>query len=299
MSTRHSNIMKAVIPVAGFGTRMLPVTKEVPKEMLPLVDKPLIQYVVHECISAGIHDIVLVTNSSKKSIRQYFDSNIELETILEKRKKQKILKDIQSICPPYVTIMQVQQELAQGLGHALSCAWPIIGYNPVTIILPDVVLDQYTSDLSQDNLAAMIKRFNQTHYSQIMVKPVNDVTNYGVVHCLDNQFKPANHSTIVDVIEKPIQHKTPSNLAIVGRYVLSAKIWPLLTQITPGRNREIQLTDAIALLIKQEKTEAYFLKGESYDCGDKLGYMQAFFKYSMHHKLLGNKFQAWLHSTQC
>ncbi|VFP82933.1 UTP--glucose-1-phosphate uridylyltransferase GalU [Candidatus Erwinia haradaeae] len=298
MPSYHPKVKKAVIPVAGFGTRMLPATKAIPKEMLPLVDKPLIQYVFHECIAAGIHDIILVTNASKKSIKKHFDASSELETILEKQTKHTILKEIQSICPPYVTIMQVHQEPAKGLGDALSCAWQIVGNNPVTVILPDVILDQYTSNLSKDNLAEMIQRFDETNHSQIMVKPVNDTSNYGVVDCLETSLRPGDHATIVDIIEKPTKNTTLSNLAIVGRYVLSAQIWPLLSQTTPGRNEEIQLTDSIALLMQKEKVEAYVLKGDSYDCGDKLGYMQAFLKHSMHHRLLGNTFRSWLHQIQ-
>ncbi len=162
---------------------MLPATKAIPKEMLPLVDKPLIQYVVNECIAAGITEIVLVTHSSKNSIENHFDTSFELEAMLEKRVKRQLLEEVQSICPPHVTIMQVRQGLAKGLGHAVLCAHPVVGDEPVAVILPDVILDEYESDLSRDNLAEMISRFDETGASQIMVEPVEDVTAYGVVDC--------------------------------------------------------------------------------------------------------------------
>lgn len=162
MAALNSKVKKAVIPVAGLGTRMLPATKAIPKEMLPLVDKPLIQYVVNECIAAGITEIVLVTHSSKNSIENHFDTSFELEAMLEKRVKRQLLEEVQSICPPHVTIMQVRQGLAKGLGHAVLCAHPVVGNEPVAVILPDVILDEYESDLSQDNLAEMIRRFAAT-----------------------------------------------------------------------------------------------------------------------------------------
>ena len=278
MSAYKSKVKKAVIPVAGLGTRMLPATKAIPKEMLPLVDKPLIQYGVNECIAAGINEIVLVTHSSKNSIENHFDTSFELEAMLEKRVKRQLLEEIQSICPPHVTIMQVRQGLAKGLGHAVMCAYPVVGNEPVAVILPDVIIDEYESNLAQDNLADMMRRFDETGYSQIMVEPVADVTAYGVV-------------------EKPKADKAPSNLAVVGRYVLSADIWPLLAKTPPGAGDEIQLTDSIAMLMDKETVEAYHLKGVSHDCGNKLGYMQAFVEYGVRHNTLGADFKAWLEST--
>lgn len=278
MAALNSKVRKAVIPVAGLGTRMLPATKAIPKEMLPLVDKPLIQYVVNECIAAGITEIVLVTHSSKNSIENHFDTSFELEAMLEKRVKRQLLEEVQSICPPHVTIMQVRQGLAKGLGHAVLCAHPVVGDEPVAVILPDVILDEYESDLSRDNLAEMISRFDETGASQIMVEPVEDVTAYGVV-------------------EKPKADVAPSNLAVVGRYVLSADIWPLLAKTPPGAGDEIQLTDAIDMLIEKETVEAYHMKGKSHDCGNKLGYMQAFVEYGIRHKTLGDDFKAWLETA--
>lgn len=297
MSTYKSKVKKAVIPVAGLGTRMLPATKAIPKEMLPLVDKPLIQYVVNECIAAGITEIVLVTHSSKNSIENHFDTSFELEAMLEKRVKRQLLEEIQSICPPHVTIMQVRQGLAKGLGHAVMCAYPVVGNEPVAVILPDVIIDEYESDLAKDNLADMMRRFDETGHSQIMVEPVADVTAYGVVDCQGAELKAGDSAPMVGVVEKPKADKAPSNLAVVGRYVLSADIWPLLAKTPPGAGDEIQLTDSIAMLMDKETVEAYHLKGVSHDCGNKLGYMQAFVEYGVRHNTLGSDFKEWLDAT--
>jgi len=276
---------------------MLPATKAIPKEMLPLVDKPLIQYVVNECIAAGITEIVLVTHSSKNSIENHFDTSFELEAMLEKRVKRQLLDEVQAICPPHVTIMQVRQGLAKGLGHAVLCAHPVVGDEPVAVILPDVILDEFESDLSQDNLAEMIKRFDATGYSQIMVEPVEDVTAYGVVDCKGVELKEGDSVPMVGIVEKPKANVAPSNLAVVGRYVLNADIWPLLSKTPPGAGDEIQLTDSIAMLMEKQTVEAYHMKGVSHDCGNKLGYMQAFVEYGIRHQSLGEDFKAWLEET--
>ena len=297
MAAINSKVTKAVIPVAGLGTRMLPATKAIPKEMLPLVDKPLIQYVVNECIAAGITEIVLVTHSSKNSIENHFDTSFELEAMLEKRVKRQLLEEVQSICPPHVTIMQVRQGLAKGLGHAVLCAHPVVGDEPVAVILPDVILDEFESDLSRDNLAEMIGRFDETSRSQIMVEPVADVTAYGVVDCQGAELSAGDSVPMVGIVEKPKADEAPSNLSVVGRYVLSAGIWPLLSKTPPGAGDEIQLTDSIAMLMEKETVEAYHMKGVSHDCGNKLGYMQAFVEYGVRHKTLGEDFKAWLKTT--
>lgn len=294
MAAVNSKVRKAVIPVAGLGTRMLPATKAIPKEMLPLVDKPLIQFVVNECIAAGITEIVLVTHSSKNSIENHFDTSFELEAMLEKRVKRQLLEEVQAICPPHVTIMQVRQGLAKGLGHAVLCAHPVVGDEPVAVILPDVILDEFESDLSRDNLAEMISRFDETGHSQIMVEPVDDVTAYGVVDCKGAALNAGDSAPMVGIVEKPKASEAPSNLAVVGRYVLSANIWPLLSKTPPGAGDEIQLTDSIAMLMDSETVEAYHMKGKSHDCGNKLGYMQAFVEYGVRHKTLGAEFKTWL-----
>ncbi|MCA7012242.1 UTP--glucose-1-phosphate uridylyltransferase GalU [Dickeya dadantii] len=294
MSTVNKKVKKAVIPVAGLGTRMLPATKAIPKEMLPLVDKPLIQYVVNECIAAGINEIILVTHSSKNSIENHFDTSFELEAMLEKRVQRQLLKEVQSICPEHVTIMQVRQGLAKGLGHAVLCAHPLVGDEPVAVILPDVIIDEYESDLKKDNLSEMLQRFYSTGHSQIMVEPVENVSSYGVVDCKGVELKPGDSAPMVGVVEKPKASEAPSNLAVVGRYVLSEQIWDLLQKTEPGAGNEIQLTDAIAMLMEKETVEAYHLKGVSHDCGNKLGYMTAFVEYGLRHDALGEDFTQWL-----
>lgn len=290
--------MKVVIPVAGLGTRMLPATKAIPKEMLPLVDKPLIQYIVNECVAAGAKEIVLVTHASKNAIENHFDKSYELESTLEKRVKRQLLEEVQSICPKGVTVMQVRQGEAKGLGHAVLCAKPCIGDNPFAVVLPDVILDEYTADQKTANLAAMMSRYNETQASQIMVSPVpeSDVNKYGIADCNGVQLAESESTKINAMVEKPAVDEAPSNLAVVGRYVLSEKIWPLLSTTMPGAGDEIQLTDAIDTLITQETVEAFLMSGKSHDCGDKLGYMKAFVEYGLNHKKLGADFKKSLNS---
>ena len=288
--------MKAVIPVAGLGTRMLPMTKAIPKEMLPIVDKPLIQYIVAECIAAGIKEIVLVTHSSKNAIENHFDTSYELEATLEKRVKRALLEEVRSICPADVTIMSVRQGEAKGLGHAILCAKPIVGDDDFIVLLPDVILDAYTADQKTENLAAMLKRFSETRASQIMLEPVaqEDVSKYGIADIDGVQLTPGNSAAIKTMVEKPDADKAPSNLAVVGRYVLSKTIWPLLAKTPVGAGGEIQLTDSIDELMKQETVEAFHMRGRSHDCGDKLGYLKAIVEYGMRDTKLGNEFGKYL-----
>jgi UTP--glucose-1-phosphate uridylyltransferase len=290
--------MKAVIPVAGLGTRMLPMTKAIPKEMLPLVDKPLIQYIVNECVAAGIKEIVLVTHSSKNAIENHFDTSFELEATLEKRVKRTLLDEVRSICPPDVTIMHVRQGEAKGLGHAILCAKPIVGDDDFVVVLPDVILDAYTANQKTENLAAMIARFNQTQASQIMLEPVaiEDVSKYGIADINGVELTSGESAAINAMVEKPDVDVAPSNLAVVGRYVLSKNIWSLLAKTHVGAGGEIQLTDAIDALIAQETVEAFHMSGRSHDCGDKLGYLKAIVEYSMRHESLGDEFTEHLKS---
>jgi UTP--glucose-1-phosphate uridylyltransferase len=285
--------MKVVIPVAGLGTRMLPATKAIPKEMLPLVDKPLIQYIVNECIAAGVKEIVLVTHASKNAIENHFDKSFELESTLEKRVKRQLLEEVQAICPKDVTIMQVRQGEAKGLGHAVLCAYPCIGNNAFAVVLPDVVLDEYTANQKTENLAAMIARYRATFASQIMVAPVpeEDVNKYGIADCGGVDIAPGDSAKIKAMVEKPDVGEAPSNLAVVGRYVLSEKIWRLLAKTPAGAGDEIQLTDAIDMLIEQDTVEAFNMTGKSHDCGDKLGYMNAFVEYGLRDAKLGADFK--------
>jgi len=289
-------ITKAVIPVAGLGTRMLPATKAIPKEMLPIVDKPMIQYIVDECVAAGITEIVLVTHSSKNAIENHFDKSFELETTLENRVKRQLLDEIQAICPKGITIMHVRQGEAKGLGHAVLKARPIIGNEPFVVVLPDVILDDATANLKVENLSAMLNRYEEVGYSQIMVEPVPMalVSSYGVVDCAGHELAPGESKAMTAVVEKPDIDDAPSNLAVVGRYVLSSNIWDLLEFTPPGAGDEIQLTDAIASLMKLETVEAFHMTGKSHDCGSKLGYMKANVEYALRHDDLGDEFKAYL-----
>lgn len=290
--------MKAVIPVAGLGTRMLPATKAIPKEMLPIVDKPLIQYIVKECVAAGIKEIVLVTHSSKNAIENHFDTSFELEATLEKRVKRKLLDEVRGICPEDVTIMHVRQGEAKGLGHAIMCARPIVGEDDFVVVLPDVILDEYSADQTKENLAAMIQRFNDSKASQIMLEPVaqEDVSKYGIADINGAELKAGESAPIKTMVEKPAVENAPSNLAVVGRYVLSKNIWPLLKKTPIGAGGEIQLTDAIDMLMEQETVEAFHMSGRVHDCGDKMGYLKAIVEYAMRDEALGEEFTKFVKS---
>ncbi|UJS23059.1 UTP--glucose-1-phosphate uridylyltransferase GalU [Thiothrix winogradskyi] len=289
-------VRKAVIPVAGLGTRMLPATKAIPKEMLPIVDKPLIQYVVNECVAAGIKEIVLVTHSSKNSIENHFDTSFELETMLEKRVKRQLLDEVRSICPRDVTIMHVRQGQAKGLGHAIMCAHPIVGNEPCAVVLPDVIIDDAASDLSKDNLAAMLDLYDETGYSQIMVEPVpmSKVSSYGIVDINGHTLAAGESVAMNAIVEKPAVNDAPSNLAVVGRYVLSPHTWGWLKRTPLGAGDEIQLTDTIGLLMREYQVNAFHITGKSHDCGSKMGYMMANIEYASRHTEIGKRFNAFL-----
>ncbi len=285
-------VLKAVLPVAGLGTRMLPATKAIPKEMLPLVDKPLIQYVVNEAVAAGIKEIVLVTHASKNSIENHFDTSFELEATLEARVKRSLLEEVRSIVPTDVTVISVRQSAPLGLGHAVLAARPIVGDNPFAIMLPDVIIDKYKSNSKTDNLSQMIDRFDKTGFNQVMVEPVpqEQVHQYGVVDLAGKKINAGENTAIKNMVEKPNNDEAPSNLAITGRYVVSTAIWDLLEYTPPGAGGEIQLTDALLQLRHLETLEAYHLRGKSHDCGSKLGYMLANVEYAMQSSQMGQEF---------
>ncbi len=291
-------VRKAVIPVAGLGTRMLPATKAIPKEMLPIVDKPMIQYIVNECIAAGITEIVLVTHSSKNAIENHFDTSYELESTLEKRVKRSLLEEVRSICPSHVTIMHVRQGVAKGLGHAVLCAKPLVGDEPFAVVLPDVLIDEVSCDLTKENMAKMLRMFDENNQSQIMVEPVpmDMVNNYGVADVNGCKLEAGTSVKMTQVVEKPSVDEAPSNLAVVGRYVLSSAIWDLLEQTPQGAGDEIQLTDAIAMLMDKETVNAFHMTGKSHDCGSKLGYMIANVEYAKRHPELGEAFTEYINS---
>ncbi len=283
-------IKKAIFPVAGLGTRFLPASKSIPKEMVTVVDRPAIEYVVREAVAAGIEQIILVTHSSKASIENYFDRNFELETTLEQKQKFDLLKEIKDILPAHVSVVSVRQPQPLGLGHAVLCAKSIVGNDDFAVLLPDVLVKD--ADLTND-LSLMIQRFNETHASQIMVEAVPDhlVDQYGIV---DVASVPNEGQSIVmqGIVEKPAVGSAPSNLSVVGRYVLPAKIMQLLEQTPKGAGNEIQLTDAIAMLQQTHTVEAYRMKGQTFDCGSKLGYLKAVLHYGVDHPTLGEAFKA-------
>ncbi|MGI0152667.1 UTP--glucose-1-phosphate uridylyltransferase GalU [Pseudidiomarina sp. WS423] len=289
-------VKKVVIPVAGLGTRMLPATKAIPKEMLPLVDRPLIQFIVEECAAAGLTDIILVTHSSKNSIENHFDTSFELEATLEQRVKRQLLAEVQAICPPGVTIMHVRQGVAKGLGHAVLCARPLIDDQPFAVVLPDVLVDAQSCDLKRDNLAEMMRNFNATGAAQVMVEKVpHELTNqYGIADLNGAELAPGEQVAIKQLVEKPPVDEAPSDLAVVGRYVFPAALWSLLEKTPVGAGNEIQLTDAMAMLLEQQPVNAYYMKGRSHDCGNKLGYAQAFVEHALRHPALGDDMRAWL-----
>lgn len=283
-------IKKAILPVAGLGTRFLPASKSIPKEMVTVVDRPAIEYVVREAVAAGIEQIILVTHSSKASIENYFDRNFELETTLENKKKFDLLKEITEILPPHVSVVSVRQPQPLGLGHAVLCAKSVVGDEDFAVLLPDVLVKD---DQAENDLAKMIARFDATGASQIMVEAVPEhlVDQYGIVDVAESPAV-AESISMQGIVEKPAVGTAPSNLSVVGRYVLPAKIMQLLEQTPKGAGNEIQLTDAIAMLHQTDCIEAYRMKGQTFDCGSKLGYLKAVLHYGIDHPKLGEDFKA-------
>lgn len=275
-------ITHAVIPVAGFGTRMLPLSKAVPKELLPLGNRPAIHYVVEEAIAAGIKHIVLVSHSQKSAIENYFDINAELDNQLRDKGKD-ALADSLNWLPEDVTVSMIRQGKALGLGHAVLAARPIIGDNDFAVLLPDVVLDPFNTDLHIDNLAFMLNEFTNNGHSQILVEKVadQDVSKYGIAKLNNDvdfiESADVNASfKVAGFVEKPSLAEAPSRLAVVGRYVFSNQIFDYLANTTASVGGEIQLTDAIDALISQQGVEVTTMLGDSYDAGDMRSYMQAF-----------------------
>jgi len=282
-------IKKAVLPVAGLGTRFLPASKSIPKEMVTVVDRPAIEYVVREAVEAGIEQIILVTHSSKASIENYFDRNFELETTLEQKKKFDLLAEITQIVPPHVSVVSVRQPQPLGLGHAVLCAKSIVGQDDFAVLLPDVLVKD---DSGRNDLTRMIARYDASLAAQIMVEAVPDnlVDQYGIV---DVAHSPNEGESIAmqGIVEKPAIGSAPSNLSVVGRYVLPAKIMQLLENTPKGAGNEIQLTDAIAMLQETDTVEAYRMQGQTFDCGSKLGYLKAVLHYGLEHPKLGSEFK--------
>ncbi|MFE5320705.1 UTP--glucose-1-phosphate uridylyltransferase GalU [Paenibacillus sp. NPDC056579] len=282
-------IRKAVIPAAGLGTRFLPVTKAIPKEMLPIVDKPTIQYIVEEAVQSGIHDIYIVIGDNKRSIQHHFDKNIEFEIFLKERNKQDLVSLIENVSS-LATIHYIVQEQALGLGHAIWCARDAIGDEPFAVLLGDMVIDSQVPCLQQ-----LIEIYNEKQSSVIAVQRVkwSETSKYGIV-----QGKQVNKQlTLVSgLIEKPIA-APPSNIAIIGRYILDPKIFDFLEEMRLGVGGEIQLTDALQGLIGEQPIWAYQYEGKLYDVGDKLGFLQANVELALKHDHLKENFKLFLHKS--
>ncbi|MEI6269236.1 MAG: UTP--glucose-1-phosphate uridylyltransferase GalU [Methylococcaceae bacterium] len=282
-------ITKAVFPVAGLGTRFLPATKGIPKEMLPIVDKPLIQYAVEEAIAAGIDTMIFITGRSKNAIMDHFDKAYELEKELEAKNKTEILKLIKDIVPSHVSCIFIRQSEALGLGHAVYCARPVVGDEPFAVILADDLIE----DTNRGCMAQMVKLYEQKHTSILGVERVDpsETGSYGIVKTGDFLEKSA---PIEIIVEKPKPEEAPSNLAVVGRYILTPAIFDKIKKTGRGAGGEIQLTDAIADLLNDEPVLAYEFEGTRYDCGTKLGFLIANVELALLNSELKEGFSAYL-----
>jgi UTP--glucose-1-phosphate uridylyltransferase len=286
-------VKKAVFPVAGLGTRFLPATKASPKEMLPIVDKPLIQYAVEEAMDAGITDIIFISSRTKRTVEDHFDKAYELETELAARGKHRDLELVQSIRPAGVNFIYIRQAEALGLGHAVLCAQPVVGNEPFAVILAD--------DLIDGSPAAMKQMVDQYAFYQCSVLGVQQVAaeetaSYGIVDAtpLDERVSRVNA-----IVEKPKPEDAPSTLGVVGRYILTPRIFHHIEHLKPGAGGELQLTDAIASLLLEQQVLAYAFDGTRYDCGSKLGYLQASVEYALKHAEISEDFAAYLKSRIC
>jgi UTP--glucose-1-phosphate uridylyltransferase len=283
-----TKIRKAVFPVAGLGTRFLPVTKASPKEMLPIVDKPLIQYAVEEAAAAGITEMIFVTGRGKRSIEDHFDKAYELEAELASHGKVGLLRQIQALLPDHLHYSYVRQGEALGLGHAVLCAKSLVGDEPFAVVLADDLIDADVPVLRQ-----MIDLFDQHSSSVVGVQnvPLDQTQQYGIVR---PQSLGVRIHRIADIVEKPAPEYAPSTLGVVGRYVFTPEIFDQLDKIRPGAGGELQLTDAIAALLETEPVLAYEFKGQRYDCGCKLGYLQASVVYALRHPAIAEEFGSFI-----
>ena len=270
-------VYKAVIPVAGLGTRMLPATKAIPKELLPIYDRPLIEHVVKEAVYGGIREIILITRSGKEAIENHFDAHYELEHRLVKKGKNKLLEDIVKIIPDEIKITSVRQCDALGLGHAILCAKHIINDEPFAVLLPDVlVLDKKNREINFSFLQLM-NAWNNSGISHVMIEQVdfNSIEKYGIVEHNEQKIDPFDSIPLKGLIEKPAPEEAPSNLAALGRYILSPNIFNLLEDLKPGVGGEVQLTDGLSKLLNLEGINGLKTDADVYDCGNRLGYLSA------------------------
>jgi UTP--glucose-1-phosphate uridylyltransferase len=285
-----TQLVKAVVfPVAGRGTRFLPVTKASPKEMLPIVDKPLIQYAVDEALSAGADTLIFITGSSKRAIEDHFDSNPELEAVLQAQGKQDLLDTLRGILPSWASCVYIRQSAPLGLGHAVLCARPVVGNAPFMVHLADDLIDAKTPCLKQ--MAEVFEKY-QGSVLGVQNVPKQDTDKYGIV-TLERTIAP-RVGKMSHIVEKPKPDKAPSTLAVVGRYLLSGAIFEDLVKIGKGAGGEIQLTDGIARLMQREPIYSFEFEGKRYDCGSKLGYLQATVEYGLKHASLGPEFADYL-----
>ncbi len=281
-----NNLNKVIVPIAGLGTRLLPATKAIPKEMLPVVNKPIIQYVVEEIIEAGFKEIIFITHSSKSSVENHFDQSFELETILKKRVKRRLLKEVKSISNLKISIQTIRQGQALGLGHAILCAKPIVQKEPFAVVLPDMLIKKINE---KNDLFELKKEFEKSGKSQILVGRIQkkDVSSYGIV-------KLQNH-LIKSIVEKPSLKKAPSNLFVIGRYIFKNDFFKYLKNNKSSNSGEFELTSAIQSFIK-DNNEIYSrkLSGNYYDCGNKLGYLKAIVDYALQDEEHGKEFKKYL-----
>jgi len=287
MAARKQNqIDVAVFPVAGRGTRFLPATKASPKEMLPIVDKPLIQYAVEEALAAGARRLVFITGASKRAIEDHFDSDGELESLLLKQGKSDLLTMLKSVLPTYASCIYIRQPAPLGLGHAVLCAKPAVGNSPFFVHLADDLIDADVACLKQ-----MADRFDGGSIVAVQTVPNSQTDKYGIVK---TGSKRDDLLRVDRIVEKPKPDKAPSNLAVVGRYLLTPRVFEHLENIGEGTGGEIQLTDGIARLMNDEAVYAYRFEGKRFDCGSKLGYLQANVEYALQHPELASSFKAYL-----
>lgn len=288
-----NTITKAVFPVAGMGTRFLPATKASPKEMLPIVDKPLIQYAVKEAVAAGITDLIFITGRSKRSIPDHFDKAYELEAELEAHGKTKLLELVRGILPSHVNCIYIRQSEALGLGHAVLCAKPVVQNEPFAVILADDLIDADPPVMKQ-----MVDLYDYYQCSLLGVQNVarEETSQYGIVAA--TPLADGLHK-VSSIVEKPRPENAPSTLGVVGRYILTARIFHHIENIKPGAGGEIQLTDAIASLLEEQQVQAYEFKGVRYDCGSKLGYLKATVEYALKHHEVSDEFRDYLQLKYC
>jgi len=284
-------IRKAVFPVAGLGTRFLPATKASPKEMLPIVDKPLIQYAVEEAVRAGIEVMIFITGRNKESISDHFDAAYELENELEQRGKHKLLRIVREVTPSHISCVFIRQSHPLGLGHAVLCAEPVVDDEPFAVMLADDLIDD---EDGSGCLAQMAEAFSETGSSILGTEFVHpeETSSYGIV---DTGGDDRRLVQMQGIVEKPAPAEAPSNRAVVGRYILTSRIFHHLAQTGRGAGNEIQLTDGIARLMNEQKVYALNFRGKRYDCGSKLGYLQATVDYALKHQELADDFRTWLH----